>query len=222
MLDSDGQIHLRLMEHSYGADGDAYDESTCYSFCHVGITNGLQDKFSVAIAALTLAFCRGCGSDINADDILMTVLRQLSGGKSGALDGIAQVANRHVDAQLMFINEVYRALPINCNFTVEQDKLMNHTYIPRCLSVQAALGFKDKYKPRSFASTTPWVILHLRHASLLFACLLQYNKAPQLEPHDPGKLRSRPVNASYSWWLKMYYAWSSGTPSGHLTFCIIS
>lgn len=28
MLDSDGQIHLRLMEHSYGTSGDAYDEST--------------------------------------------------------------------------------------------------------------------------------------------------------------------------------------------------
>ena len=69
---------------------------------------------------------------------------------------------------------------------------MNHTYIPRCLSIQAALGFKDRYKPRSLAATTPWAILHLRHASLLFACLLQYNKAPQHEPHDPGKSRSHP------------------------------
>ena len=49
---------------------------------------GSQDKFSVAIAALTLAFCRGCGSDINADDILMTILRQLTPGMPTLLDGI--------------------------------------------------------------------------------------------------------------------------------------
>jgi hypothetical protein len=38
-------------------------------------------KFSAAIAALTLAFSRGSGSDANTDDILMIVLGQLSPGK---------------------------------------------------------------------------------------------------------------------------------------------
>lgn len=65
MLDSEGDMQLRLMEHSYGAEDGAFDEA----------------KFSSAIAALTLAFCRGCGSDINTDDILTVVIRQLSPGQ---------------------------------------------------------------------------------------------------------------------------------------------
>lgn len=32
MLDSDGQVQLKPMGHSYGAEGDAYDEST-YCSC---------------------------------------------------------------------------------------------------------------------------------------------------------------------------------------------
>ncbi|CAK45284.1 uncharacterized protein An08g02480 [Aspergillus niger] len=117
MLDSDGQTHLRVMEHSYGAENGLYDEN----------------------------------------------------------------------AQITFINEVYRALPINCNFTVEQEKLMNHPYIPKCLSIQAALGFADKYKPRSFASSVSWSILQLRHAAILYPFFFQYNKGIQAEPHDPVK-----------------------------------
>jgi hypothetical protein len=38
------------------------------------------DKYSAAIAALTLAYCRGCGSDVNTDDILLILVRQLSPG----------------------------------------------------------------------------------------------------------------------------------------------
>ncbi|EYE91177.1 mediator of RNA polymerase II transcription subunit 16 [Aspergillus ruber CBS 135680] len=156
MLDSEGQMQLRLMEHSYGAENGLFDES----------------KFSAAIAALTLAFCRGCGSDINTDDILMLVMRQLSS-----------------EAQTAFLNEIYRALPINCNFTVDQDKLMNHPYIPRCLSLQAALGFRDRYKPRIFTSAVPWAILHLRHGAVLFAYFFQYIKGTQTDPHDSDVLR---------------------------------
>jgi len=85
---------------------------------------------------------------------------------------------------------VYRALPINCNFTVEQDKLMNHPYIPRCLSLQAALGFRDRYKPRIFTSAVPWAILHLRHGAVLFAYFFQYIKSTQTDPHDSGKFVS--------------------------------
>lgn len=91
------------------------------------------------------------------------------------------------EARMTFVNEIYRALPVNCNFTEEQDKLMNLAYVPRCLSIQAALGFKGKYTPRSFSSAVPWAILHLRHASILFAFFFQYNKGAQTEPHDPGK-----------------------------------
>ncbi|KAJ9358238.1 hypothetical protein DTO027B9_2429 [Paecilomyces variotii] len=157
VLDADWQMRLRTMEHSFGAEEGLYDDS----------------KFSAAVAALALAFCRGCGSDTNTDDIVMMLLRQLT-----------------PDAQSVFVSEVYRALPINCNFTVEHDKLMQHPFIPRCLSVQAALGFKEYSKPRTLPAAVPWSILHLRHASVLFAYFFQYNKgAREAEPHDPDVLR---------------------------------
>lgn len=85
---------------------------------------------------------------------------------------------------------MYRALPINCNFTVEQDKLMNHLYIPRCLSIQAALGFKECYKPRSLAASVSWAILNLRHASVLFAYFF-HKGARETESHDPGESERR-------------------------------
>jgi mediator of RNA polymerase II transcription subunit 16, fungi type len=96
---------------------------------------------------------------------------------------------RRTDAQIIFVSEAYRALPINCYFTVEQDKFMHHLYILRCLSVQAALSFKDRYSPRGLPATLAWAILHLRHASLLLAYFLQCNKPAKdiIEPQDPGE-----------------------------------
>ncbi|KAI9041628.1 mediator of RNA polymerase II transcription subunit 16 [Aspergillus affinis] len=155
-LDNDGQPQLRVMEHTYGVENGISDES----------------KLSAAIASLTLAFCRGCGSELNTDDILMILRRQVS-----------------PDDQATFVNEVYRALAVNCNFTQENDKLMSHQYLPRCLSIQAALGFKDKYKSRTFASNVPWTILQLRHASVLYALFIQFNKGTQNEAPDPDALR---------------------------------
>ncbi|KAK4862286.1 hypothetical protein LT330_003424 [Penicillium expansum] len=155
-LDIDGHMQLRVMEHSFGSTEGLYDEN----------------NFSAAIAALTLAFSRGCGVDFNTDDILMVALGQLS-----------------PEAQITFISEVYRALPINCNFTAEQDKLMSHPYIPRCLSLQAGLGFRGRLKRRNLSSAVPWASLQLRHASVLFAYFFQYNKGGQTESHDPDVLR---------------------------------
>ncbi|KAJ5587671.1 Mediator complex subunit Med16 [Penicillium hispanicum] len=156
VLDTEGQAQLRLMEHTFGSAGGLYDET----------------KFSAAIAALTLAFSRGCGSDVNTDDILTVALRQLSS-----------------EAQATFSSEVYRALPVNCNFTVEQEKLMTHPYIPRCLSLQAALGYKGRMKRRDLASAVPWAIIQLRHASVLFAYFFQHCKAGQGDAHDSEILR---------------------------------
>ncbi|KAL4879567.1 mediator of RNA polymerase II transcription subunit 16 [Aspergillus karnatakaensis] len=170
-LDSDGQTHLRIMEHSYGAEGGHYDEN----------------KFSAAIASLTLAFCRGCGGEVNTDDILLILIRQLS-----------------PDAQTVFINEVYRALSINCNFTTEQDKLMSHPYIPRALSIQAALGFKSKYKARNNAANVPWAILSLRQASILYPFFFQYNKVQATEPHDPDVVRMVLGNTKWALDFSLY------------------
>ncbi|OQE94703.1 hypothetical protein PENNAL_c0003G03368 [Penicillium nalgiovense] len=146
-LDADGHVQLRVMEHSFGSTEGLYDET---------------------IAALTLAFSRGCGIEVNTDDILMVACGQLS-----------------PEARTTFISEVYRALPVNCNFTAEQDKLMSHPYIPRCLSLQAGLGFKGKLQRRNLSSAVPWASLQLRHASVLFAYFFQYNKGGQTESHDP-------------------------------------
>lgn len=120
----------------------------------------------------------------------MMLLRQLTPGQDfQPLDNRTFLLTMVIDAQSVFVSEVYRALPINCNFTVEHDKLMQHPFIPRCLSVQAALGFKEYSKPRTLPAAVPWSILHLRHASVLFAYFFQYNKgAREAEPHDPGEL----------------------------------
>ncbi|KAJ5714011.1 Mediator complex subunit Med16 [Penicillium malachiteum] len=156
MLDAEGQTHIRSMEHTFGANEGLYDET----------------KFSSAIAALTLAFSRGCGSEVNTDDIFMVALKLLG-----------------PEAQQTFISEVYRALPINCNFTVETDQLLKHQYIPRCLGLQAAMGFRGRLQPRSLPSAVPWAIIQLRHAAILILYFFQHGNKVQSEVHDPEVLK---------------------------------
>jgi hypothetical protein len=62
-------------------------------------------------------------------------------------------------------------------------------YIPRCLSVQAALGFKDRYSVRTLPSAVSWGILNLRHASMFFMYFLQHGKGSKeaVEPADSGE-----------------------------------
>ncbi|KAN0067719.1 Mediator complex, subunit Med16 [Elaphomyces granulatus] len=172
VLDGEWQIRLRSVEHSFGTEERLYDES----------------KFSAAVAALALAFCRGCGRETNTDDLLMVILRQLE-----------------ADAQNVFIHEIYRGFQIDCNFTVEQEKLIHHMYIPRCLSVQAALGFKDRYSVRTLPSAVSWGILNLRHASMFFMYFLQHGKGSKeaVEPADSDVLRMVLGNAK--WILDLSY-----------------
>ncbi|KAJ5107443.1 Mediator complex subunit Med16 [Penicillium angulare] len=169
-LDTEGQPHLRLMEHTFGSNDGLYDET----------------KFSSAVAALTLAFSRGCGAEVNTDDLLMVALKLL-----------------RPEAQSVFISEVYRALPVNCNFTVETEKLMTHPYIPRCLSLQAALGFKGKLKRRGLASSVPWTILQLRHAAVLIAYFFQHGNKGQSDASDPEILRV--ILGNIKWVLDFYH-----------------
>lgn len=145
-----------------------------------------------------MAFSRGCGVDFNTDDILVVALGQLSPGEysEDLCNNIIKTLTTPKEAQTTFISEVYRALPVNCNFTAEQDKLMSHPYIPRCLSLQAGLGFKGRLKRRNLSSAVPWASLQLRHASVLFAYFFQYNKGGQTESHDPGEFKERQPNYS--------------------------
>lgn len=126
----------------------------------------------------------------------MVALGQLSPGEysEDLRSNITKTLTTSKEAQTTFISEVYRALPVNCNFTAEQDKLMSHPYIPRCLSLQAGLGFKGRLKQRNLSSAVPWASLQLRHASVLFAYFFQYNKGGQTESHDPGKFKERQLN----------------------------
>lgn len=90
------------------------------------------------------------------------------------------------EAQTTFISEVYRALPLKCDFTTEQDKLMQQQYIPRCLSLQSALGFKNYFSPRTLSASLCWWILHIRHACIVFTSFLKYKAQKENEPHDLG------------------------------------
>lgn len=92
------------------------------------------------------------------------------------------------DTQKAFITEVYQALPMNVDFMVEQDKLMNNQFIQKCLSMQAVLGFNTRYKPRGLAAAVPWVTLNLRHISILFVYFFHMTKTgKEAESYDPGK-----------------------------------
>jgi hypothetical protein len=155
-------------------------------------------KFSSAIAALTLAFSRGCGAEVNTDDILMVALKRLTPGMSCQLSRGEKKLKIATEAQSTFIGEVYRALPVNCNFTVETEKLMTHPYIPRCLSLQAALGYKGRLKRRNLSSAVPWAIIQLRHAAVLIAYFFQHGNKGQSEAHDPGKEGPMPTNTRLS------------------------
>lgn len=126
----------------------------------------------------------------------MVALGQLSPGEysEDLRNNIIKMLMTAKEAQTTFISEVYRALPVNCNFTAEQDKLMSHPYIPRCLSLQAGLGFKGRLKRRNLSSAVPWASLQLRHSSVLFAYFFQYNKGGQTESHDPGEFKESQLN----------------------------
>lgn len=70
------------MAHTFGSSESLYDESSC-SLCPWSrkVANVDTAKFSSAVAALTLAFSRGCGAEVNTDDILMVAMKLLGPGK---------------------------------------------------------------------------------------------------------------------------------------------
>ncbi|KAM5439122.1 Mediator of RNA polymerase II transcription subunit 16 [Microsporum canis] len=145
-------------------------------------------KFMSALAALTMAYCRACSSDSNNDDILMIVIQQLN-----------------PDSHKKFINEVYRALSMNVDFTVDQDKLMNNPYILKCFSMQAALGFKNQLERRSLPAAIPWLTLQLRQISILLTYYFHLNKAnTEVECHDPEVLSITLGNVKWALDLAKY------------------
>ncbi|KAI1928152.1 Mediator of RNA polymerase II transcription subunit 16 [Ophidiomyces ophidiicola] len=147
-----------------------------------------EDQFSAVLAALALAFARACGTDSSSDDILMIIRHHFS-----------------KDAQKIFLSEVYRALPLNVDFTIEQDKLMNNPYIQKCFSMQAALGFEGSYQTRPIHASVPWFTLQLRQISILLAYFLHFNKSgSDPECYEPDILRMILGNVKWALDLAKY------------------
>lgn len=76
---------------------------------------------------------------------------------------------------------------MHVDFTMDQDKLMSNSYIVKCLSIQAALGFKSTFQRRELTSSVPWIALNLRNFSMMVTYFMQFNRGPKgLESHDAG------------------------------------
>ncbi|KAK2797281.1 hypothetical protein FQN50_009246 [Emmonsiellopsis sp. PD_5] len=135
---------------------------------------GFSFPIDTSVAALALAFGRACCLESTTDDVLTIIMRQLT-----------------PDAQKSFILEAYTILLGQFDFTVEHDKLMGNTYIQKCLSMQAVLGFKSKYHERSINSAVPWVILNLRQISMLLGYSFHFGakNGRESEPFEPDILR---------------------------------
>ena len=67
---------------------------------------------------------------------------------------------------------------------------MTHPYIPRCLGLQATLGFNGRLKRRALNSAVPWAFIQLRHAAVLIIYFFQHGSKGQSDGHDQGKYNS--------------------------------
>lgn len=82
VLDSDGQMRLRFMEHSFGAEDGLFNDGMLlnrWGACLKRLTSHLG-KFSSAIASLAMSFGRACGQDGTFEDILLISKRYLTAG----------------------------------------------------------------------------------------------------------------------------------------------
>ncbi|KAI5279273.1 mediator complex subunit, partial [Ascosphaera aggregata] len=92
-----------------------------------------EDKGQVLRIAATMAlsYARSYGSGQLSDDIIASVINTF----------------KHQSTRLKFVHEVYNALPIIRDINDERNKeILSNPYVPRCLSIQAALGYKSFYE----------------------------------------------------------------------------
>ncbi|EDN06886.1 predicted protein [Histoplasma mississippiense (nom. inval.)] len=123
-----------------------------------------------ASAALALGYVRACGSDASADDILTVIVRQLNPGAE------------------TFVTEVYSILFMSVDFT-EHDKLVNHQSIQKGLTMQAMLGFRSRFQPRTSSSAVSWIILNIRQIMVLLLTFSHYLKSGRdFTPSEPEAL----------------------------------
>lgn len=141
---------------------------------------GLETTMNV----LSLSFARACLVANTTDDIVKLVMEQFP------------------DHQTLFLETVYQALFTDADFTSGLDQLAKKSFIPKVLSLQAALGYQ---KRRNVSSALCWTTLNIRHVSLHLLLILTYLKQTGgVEYRDPDVLSAVLHNINYAQALFAY------------------
>ncbi|KAI5283824.1 mediator complex subunit, partial [Ascosphaera acerosa] len=136
-----------------------------------------------AAVALALTFARTATLNVVADDIVATAVHLF----------------RDKATRLAFTNELYNALPSIRDVNDEKNKeMLSNPYIPRCLSVQAAMDFPSFTRVRALPALLPWLTLNLRHISVIYSYVFRQGKRKDFEYHDHGESTYRRA------WLGIY------------------
>lgn len=154
---------------------------------------GGSDIFLAAIAAMALTFARSCARNLSNDDLLVIAVQQLSKGKL-ALFQLGSFRSQSPDNQSIFVQEILRAMSLNVDYSMDQEKLMRNLIVPKVLSLHASLGFRSFSLPRDLPSQLSWVTTNLRFFSVVFTCL--YQGQTQRPGEDYAKL-STPIPTSF-------------------------
>lgn len=92
------------------------------------------------------------------------------------------------EAQKTFVTEVYSILFMSVDFT-EHDKLVNNQSIQKGLTMQAMLGFRSRFQPRTSSSAVSWIILNIRQIMVLLLTFSHYLKSGRdFTPSEPGMI----------------------------------
>lgn len=77
--------------------------------------------------------------------------------------------------RLQLLREVYHALPIFAELHDERHgQILNNQFVPKCLGLQAALGFKSLYQPRELSASIAWLALTLRQITIIFSVVFKW------------------------------------------------
>ncbi|KAI5302229.1 hypothetical protein KEM56_000899 [Ascosphaera pollenicola] len=122
-----------------------------------------QDKegLSRIVAALALEYARNCGSSHLSDDLI----------------ALARKIFKHQSTRLLFIREVYRAMPIIVDINDEKhNQFLSNQFVPKCLGLQAAIGFKSLYEVREPSAIVGWIALNIRQVTIIFSYIFRWFK----------------------------------------------
>ncbi|KAL2067489.1 hypothetical protein VTL71DRAFT_1914 [Oculimacula yallundae] len=117
------------------------------------IGNSMEEPlYSAVVTALSLSCATAVMRNVTYDDLLAT-------------------ANKYATPQFTYdwLTELSRIMKVNLDYAEEthHDVLVRNTTIQLCLCVQNSLGFKGRFKPRTFAGKFSWLVLQLRNIVVL-------------------------------------------------------